>query len=175
MFIDYLHSPIGWLAIKATDKGICFINYISAPPQAPCPNILTRQCKQQLEEYFTGKRHSFDIALDVSGTDFQKSVWQALSDIPFANNASYLDIAKAIGKPKAVRAVGAANAKNPTSIIVPCHRVIGVNKQLIGYAGGLDRKSWLLNHEGIKFIAQQAIYKPSVSLNRGIINPLIDH
>ncbi len=152
MFIDYLQSPMGWLEIKATDKGICFINHILAPQQAPWPNDFTQQCKQQLEDYFAGKRQRFDLDIDVSGTEFQKSVWRALSDIPFANKASYLDIAKAIGNPKAVRAVGAANAKNPTSIIVPCHRVIGANNQLIGYAGGLDRKSWLLNHEGIKFI-----------------------
>lgn len=104
----------------------------------------------QLTEYFSGRRKDFDLPLAASGTAFQQSVWQALREIPFGQTASYLDLAQSIKNPKAVRAVGSANGKNPISIVVPCHRVIGTNGKLTGYAGGLDRKLWLLEHEGCK-------------------------
>jgi methylated-DNA-[protein]-cysteine S-methyltransferase len=108
---------------------------------------MTELAKQQLLEYFSEKRRSFSIPLAATGTEFQQSVWQALGQIPFGETCSYLDIAKSIGNPKACRAVGAANGKNPIPIIVPCHRVIGSNQKLTGFAGGLDRKAWLLTHE----------------------------
>ena len=114
-------------------------------------NQITDLCKQQLGQYFTGERTEFDLPLDQRGTAFQKSIWSCLVTIPFGETVSYRDIADMVNNRKAVRAVGAANGKNPISIIVPCHRVIGSNRTLTGYAGGLPRKSWLLNHEGAAF------------------------
>ena len=106
-----------------------------------------QQAQSELEEYFAEKRTTFDVSLDMQGTDFQKSVWRELLKIPFGAVASYLDIAKGIDNPKAVRAVGLANGANPVSIIVPCHRIIGANGKLVGYGGGLERKRALLVHE----------------------------
>ncbi|WP_188207008.1 methylated-DNA--[protein]-cysteine S-methyltransferase [Alkalibacillus aidingensis] len=101
----------------------------------------------QLEEYFSGDRKTFDVDFKFVGTEFQKQVWQALTQIPYGETVAYGDIAKTINKPKAVRAVGGALNKNPFSIIVPCHRVIGKNGSLTGFGGGLDKKTWLLEHE----------------------------
>ena len=112
-------------------------------------NDITEQCKKELAEYFSGCRKVFDLPLDPQGTDFQKDVWQCLSKIPFGESVTYLHIAKMVNKPKGSQAVGGANGRNPISIIVPCHRVIGANGSLTGYAGGIERKLWLLNHEGI--------------------------
>ena len=109
--------------------------------------VVLKKCVKELDEYFAGKRKHFSVRLERRGTDFQKKVWTALEKIPFGKTCSYEDIAIAVGSPKAVRAVGLANGKNPHWIVVPCHRVIGKNKQLTGYAGGLDRKKWLLEHE----------------------------
>jgi len=106
-----------------------------------------RRAEQQLSEYFKGQRQRFDLKLHARGTEFQKSVWQALSNLGYARTASYAEIARSIKKPTAVRAVGAANAANPLAIVVPCHRVIGSNGTLTGYAGGLETKRWLLAHE----------------------------
>ena len=106
------------------------------------------ECLAQLDEYFRGIRQTFSLALAPEGTEFQQAVWQQLTHIPFGQTASYLDIARAVGNEKAVRAVGAANVQKPIVIIVPCHRVIGSNGRLTGYGGGLWRKEWLLNHEG---------------------------
>jgi methylated-DNA-[protein]-cysteine S-methyltransferase len=108
-----------------------------------------KQAKKQLEEYFAGQRKTFDVELDLIGTVFQKRVWKALLDIPFGETRTYASLAKQSNVPSA-RAVGRANATNPVSIIVPCHRVIGTNGTLTGYAGGLEAKSWLLKHEGAK-------------------------
>lgn len=102
---------------------------------------------QQLEEYFSGSRREFDIPMDMGGTDFQKKCWQALMEIPYGETRSYSDIAMQVGSPKGVRAVGMANHVNPIPIIVPCHRVVGKNGSLTGYAGGLDMKTWLIEHE----------------------------
>ncbi len=102
---------------------------------------------RQLQEYFDGQRVTFEIPLAADGTDFQRRVWMALRDIPFAQTVTYGDIAREIGNPKGVRAVGLANGRNPISIIVPCHRVIGHNGTLTGYGGGIERKRWLLEHE----------------------------
>jgi methylated-DNA-[protein]-cysteine S-methyltransferase len=105
------------------------------------------ETRRQLQEYFAGQRNVFDLPLDFAGTEFQKKVWQALLSIPYGQTRSYRDIAEQIGNIKAVRAVGAANGKNPISIIAPCHRVIGRSGKLIGFAGGLDKKEILLNLE----------------------------
>lgn len=117
----------------------------------------------QLEEYFNGSRKQFDLPLNPRGTDFQKKVWEELSQIPYGKSISYLDLSKKLGDPKAIRAVAAANGKNPLWIIVPCHRVIGSNGDLVGYAGGLERKKWLLNHESAS--KQQSLF-PVEQTNR---------
>lgn len=102
---------------------------------------------EQLEQYFAGDRRSFALSLEPEGTEFQRAVWKALAAIPFGETRSYGEIAVAVGRPKAARAVGMANNRNPIAVIVPCHRVIGAGGALVGYAGGLERKTWLLDHE----------------------------
>lgn len=150
MFIDYVATPLGMMECKATDAGLVHVIFCGDKMQTTQPNLHTEGCKKQLLEYFEGDRQSFDLALDPVGTVFQKQVWDALSTIPFGNTVSYLDIAKKINKPKGSQAVGGANGRNPLTIIVPCHRVVGSSGSLTGYAGGLERKLWLLNHEGIE-------------------------
>lgn len=149
-----IDSPLDNVIIQATDKGISYVGFY--PPahyreinieQVTNPHII--ECAKQLEQYFNKQRQSFSLTLDTQGTQFQQAVWQALMAVPFGQTQSYSDIAVALNNPKAVRAVGAANGKNPISIIVPCHRIIGASGKLTGYAGGLKRKEWLLKHEGI--------------------------
>ena len=151
MFTDTMNTPVGTLVIQASAQGITKVDFIETGKSKVHRNEITTRCKQQLQEYFDGKRKSFDLPLDQQGTTFQKSIWNKLTDIPFGQAVSYRDIADMVNNPKAVRAVGAANGKNPISIIVPCHRVIGTDRTLTGYAGGLQRKAWLLKHEGIAF------------------------
>ena len=155
VFAHVMATPIGELYVEASERGVCkalFVDKMSDKPNAELcedPSVCRHldEAVMQLDEYFNGKRKEFDLQLDMIGTDFQKQIWQALSDIPYGEHCSYGDLAKAIGNPKSVRAVGAANGRNPVSIIVPCHRVIGKNGALTGYAGGLARKQWLLNLE----------------------------
>jgi methylated-DNA-[protein]-cysteine S-methyltransferase len=144
----YYDSPIGKIEVCGTNKYIKSLFFrdpdikkIEKPPQ------LLLDCVQQLKEYFNEERKEFDLPLKTEGTIFQKAVWNALLDVSFGVTASYFDIAKKLGNVKAVRAVGAANGKNPISIIIPCHRIIGSDGKLIGYGGGLWRKKWLLKHE----------------------------
>lgn len=115
-------------------------------PKGTIPAVL-KDAVEQLEEYFEGNRTVFELQLNPSGTDFQKKVWEALLQIPFGKTISYLELSKQLGDVKAIRAVASANGKNPLWIVVPCHRVIGTNGDLTGYAGGLHRKKWLLEHE----------------------------
>lgn len=160
--ISYIEqaSPVGNLLIAATDAGICGIYFEEHKhfkgkdgwmrPQAGSTAAgHLAQAAMQLDEYFAGKRTTFDVALDLSGTAFQRDVWQALADIPFGRSISYAQHAQKLGKPKALRAVGAAIGRNPVSIIVPCHRVLGSSGAVTGYAGGLERKCFLLALEGI--------------------------
>ena len=147
MFSDHLESPIGPLVIGASATGLTQVTFADKLPSAVEPNKITEEVKIQLQDYFIGKLTEFDVPLDFQGTDFQKSVWRALLKIPFGVTQSYLDIALQVSTAKAVRAVGAANGRNPIGIIVPCHRVIGSDGSLTGYAGGMDRKLWLLRHE----------------------------
>ena len=112
---------------------------------------LIKEAYRQFSEYLEGKRRVFDLPYKIQGTEFQKRVWKALCDIPYGETKSYKQIAQAIGKPKAVRAVGMANNKNPLLVVVPCHRVIGVNGQLVGYASGLEKKRFLLQLENPNF------------------------
>jgi len=149
MYTDYLQSPLGLVEFKASEAGITQVIFCGAQTVAVNANHITDCCKQQLEEYFNGERKTFDVALAPTGTEFQKLVWKNLSKIPFGQTHTYLDIAKMVDRPKGSQAVGGANGRNPISIIVPCHRVIGSNGSLTGYAGGIERKLWLLNHEGI--------------------------
>ncbi len=148
MFIDYLDTPLGLFEFMATEQGICQAIFCGDQQAKSKANDITMICKQQLTEYFAGKRQTFTVPLDPQGTPFQQSVWNCLSQIPFGELRSYGDIAKALNKPKASQAVGGANGRNPITLIVPCHRVVGGNGSLTGYAGGIERKLWLLNHEG---------------------------
>ncbi|SFC89885.1 methylated-DNA--[protein]-cysteine S-methyltransferase [Pseudoalteromonas denitrificans] len=152
MYTDYMLSPLGLMEFKASDKGITQIIFCGDKNRQTQVNTnhITELCKQELTEYFDGKLKTFTVPLDQKGTEFQKSVWQCLTKIPFGETLSYGDIAISLNNPKSVRAVGGANGRNPISIIVPCHRVIGATGTLTGYAGGIERKLWLLKHEGIK-------------------------
>ncbi len=154
IYTDYPNTPIGVITIQASTQGISRVDF-SVPEDGPVHRSeLTDRCKQQLKEYFAGKRRVFDLPLDQQGTPFQRTVWDCLVQIPFGQVVSYADIADRADNRKAVRAVGAANGRNPIGIIVPCHRVIGSNGTLTGYAGGVERKAWLLTHEGAEFKLQ---------------------
>ena len=147
-----LASPIGPLHLTARGDELTALYLPNADvpdePKTRASDVLALAA-DQLREYFKGHRRAFDVPLAPEGTGFQKLVWNALCSIPFGVTRSYGDIAAKIGRPAASRAVGAANSKNPIAIIVPCHRVIGSNGTLTGYGGGLDRKRWLLAHEGV--------------------------
>ena len=141
-------SPIGNLEIIATDKGIRKIMFTDSPiSKVHKMYEQVENCKKQLQEYFAGERKQFTLDLDIQGTEFQKLVWMTLLTVPFGKTLSYLEIAKMIGDPNAVRAVGMANNKNNIPIIIPCHRIVGAKGELTGYAGGLWRKDWLIKHE----------------------------
>jgi methylated-DNA-[protein]-cysteine S-methyltransferase len=146
-YIDTMISPLGILKIQASDQGLMGLVFVESVPITISANTITDKTKQQLHEYFMGERQHFDLPFDTKGTVFQQSVWHYLTTIPYGQTASYQDVASGIDNPKAVRAVGAANGKNPIAIIVPCHRVIGKNGSLTGYAWGVEAKSWLLQHE----------------------------
>ncbi len=148
---EYLPTPLGLLEIAASEQGLVAVAFCDKPRQLIKPQRITQQAKQQLLAYFNQELTVFNLPLAAEGTAFQQQVWQALTTIPYGQTASYGEIAKAINNPKGVRAVGLANGKNPIAIIVPCHRIIGANGTLTGYAGGLDKKAWLLAHEGAKF------------------------
>ena len=136
-------TPHGYLSIFANDTAIKAIDFCDTHP-AENENKITKLAAKQLCEYIAGRRTHFDLVLEPEGSEFQQQVWRALTNIPYGVTASYLDIALAIGNKKACRAVGAANGKNPIPIIIPCHRIIGTNGKLTGYAGGLPRKTYLL-------------------------------
>ncbi|WP_040208843.1 methylated-DNA--[protein]-cysteine S-methyltransferase [Neobacillus jeddahensis] len=148
--VDY-QSPVGVLEIIATEEVICSILFSEQDSpvnriQEGTPEVL-KECYQQLDQYFKGERRTFTFPYQFEGTDFQKKVWNALKKVPYGQTDSYKNLAVAIGNEKAVRALGSANGKNKLSIVIPCHRIIGANGKLIGYAGGLWRKEWLLQHE----------------------------
>lgn len=151
-------SPLGVIEITGTEEAIYDISFtdkeeVDHPLEEGTPTTL-KLCYNQLNEYFRGERQTFSVPYKFAGTVFQESVWQALTTVPYGKTASYLDIAKVIGRDKAVRAVGSTNGKNKLSIIVPCHRIIGANGKLTGYASGVWRKEWLLNHEKEYFIKE---------------------
>jgi len=151
----HLPTPVGTLKLVATDKGLAAVLWENdrpgrVPLRTPAENDahpILLEAERQLNEYFAGLRTIFTIPFDRAGTPFQEDVWLALEAIPFGETRSYSDIARQIGRPKAVRAVGTANGRNPISIIVPCHRVVGSNGDLTGFAGGLETKKFLLGME----------------------------
>ena len=156
LFSSHYKSPIGEIKIIASERGIISVMFES--PNSPLlwrgvggeatfTNQHTDNCLQQLQEYFSGNRKEFELEFELQGTDFQKKVWEELLKVPYGKTVSYSYIAKATGDIKAVRAVGNANGKNKIAIIIPCHRVIGSNGSLTGYAGGMARKKWLLDLE----------------------------
>lgn len=144
-------SPIGAITIEADDRAVTAIRFESesgSPTGAPRVNAVIRQTKQQLSEYFRGKRQKFELPLEPAGSDFQLRVWKALQSIQFGEAVSYGAVARKIRKPAAARAVGAACGRNPIPIVIPCHRVVGAGGKLTGYGGGIEIKEWLLKHEG---------------------------
>jgi methylated-DNA-[protein]-cysteine S-methyltransferase len=153
-FTARLESPIGWLEIQADRRQILSVNFIESPAavgrcdgeESGRPEVL-EACLGQLGEYFRGRRSSFSLPLNLEGTGFQRRVWTALLRVPYGKTTTYRDLAEAAGNRRATRAVGGANHRNPISIIVPCHRVVGCDGRLTGYGGGLWRKEWLLCHE----------------------------
>ncbi|TCS96828.1 methylated-DNA--[protein]-cysteine S-methyltransferase [Hazenella coriacea] len=159
-----MDSPVGTLVLAVSDKGLCQLTFCKKCDPAVSLQVWCKQWftkpkverndhevlpyKEQLHEYFQKKRREFDLPVDLHGTPFQKLVWKQLQQIPYGEVRSYKEVAQAMGAPKAVRAVGGANNRNPISIVVPCHRVIGSNGSLVGYGGGLHIKEYLLNLEG---------------------------
>ena len=170
--ITNYESPIGSIEIHATDTAVSRVEFAgeqsgeseeqsgensssrASSPMPPGAHSLLDEVHRQLDAYFVGGLRCFDLPLDLDGTPFQRQVWQQLLSVGFGHTASYQDIADAIDNPKAVRAVGAANGRNPVAIIVPCHRIIGsgARPKLTGYGGGLWRKEWLLRHEGVLLV-----------------------
>lgn len=162
LYTTTLTSPLGMLVVGATDQGICLVdfqenskvqqhlahlktNFDRSEGNAHHP--LLENLKKQLQDYFQGTRRTFDVPLHFLGTPFRRAVWQSLQQIPYGTTWSYAQQAISLNKPTAVRAVARANGNNPLSIIIPCHRVVGSNGSLTGYAGGLERKQWLLDFE----------------------------
>ncbi len=146
-------SPLGPLTLVAGEAALVGLHLRPLEPEAvdalPRRTPLLAQAEAELEAYFAGRRQRFEVPVDPEGTPFQREVWAALTTIPFGTTWSYARLARAVGRPAAVRAVGAANGANPIALIIPCHRVIGADGSLTGYGGGLPRKRWLLAHEGV--------------------------
>ena len=143
-----INSPLGFTRVIGDEDGISSVTILNS--EETVTDIIPvelEDCVIQLNEYFEGSREVFDLKLNVQGTDFQKRVWKQLDQIPYGKTLSYLELSKQLGDVKAIRAVAQANGRNPLLIIIPCHRVIGSDGSLTGYAGGLHRKKWLLEHE----------------------------
>ena len=151
MYYTYYESPVGLLKIAGPEQYIFEISFVDNKTQIvygePGVSEVMHQCTEELIEFFNGNRRSFNIPVHQNGTEFQKLVWSELLNIPFGKTISYLDLSKRLGDVKAIRAAAAANGKNKIAIIIPCHRVIGSDRNLVGYTGGLQRKKWLLGHE----------------------------
>lgn len=144
----YYESPSGLIEILASEQGVTSVLFVKKRTGRSRNNEHTTACFNQLNEYFNKDRKVFSVKLDLQGTDFQKRVWNELLNIPYGKTISYTQMAINLGDKKCIRAAGTANGKNPVSILVPCHRVIGSNGDLVGYGGGLDKKKFLLEHEG---------------------------
>lgn len=154
-FIDthIYHSPIGAMLIQANQHNIENLSFIEEDKlfhfeqQAISSNPIIHQCIDELIEYFSGQRTAFSVPIHQEGTDFQQKVWKELYEVPFGKTLSYGELAKKLGDPKCIRAAAAANGKNKIALLVPCHRIIGADQSLVGYAWGKSRKRWLLQHE----------------------------
>jgi methylated-DNA-[protein]-cysteine S-methyltransferase len=151
MIHSYVDSPLGPLLLTGDGEALTGL-YTDQHGRKPAElghraDEEFAEARTQLEEYFAGRRTSFDLPLKPGGTAFQQAAWQALREIPYGSTMTYREVAQEIGNPKAVRAVGSANSRNPISIIIPCHRVVGSDGKLVGYAGGFHAKRWLLDHE----------------------------
>jgi methylated-DNA-[protein]-cysteine S-methyltransferase len=144
----YYSSPVGELLIESKEDKITVVNFLKAARQEETASPVIEQCVRELDEYFYTGRKFFTVELSPQGSPFQLKVWNELLLIPYGKTTSYEDIAIRVGDIKSIRAIGLANGQNPIAIIIPCHRVIGKNGDLIGYGGGLDNKIWLLQHEG---------------------------
>lgn len=162
--VSTLDSPVGTLRLVAHDTALVAVLWpeekagrvtFATDPQAATSHAIIDKAAVQINEYFAGDRRTFDLPLDPQGTEFQRQVWWSLADIPFGETSTYGKQAAHVGRPTAVRAVGAANGRNPLSIVLPCHRVVGANGKLTGFAGGLDSKRWLLDHE-VSLVAKRA-------------------
>lgn len=147
-------SPVGAILVVVSDNGVMRIDFIDrdvemnlARNNSHAKHPILSDALAQLSEYFDGSRTTFSLPLDIEGTEFQQQAWLALARIPYGHTVSYSEQATSIGRPRAVRAIGTANSKNPIAIVLPCHRVIGADGSLTGYAGGMDKKIWLLQHE----------------------------
>ena len=153
----FIKTPLGNAFLEGDKEGLTKLTLTAEEPEiTPDPTPELERAVFQLQQYFAGELKEFDLKLNPRGTDFQKRVWQALLRIPYGHTTSYMDLAKELGDPLAIRAVAAANGKNPLWILVPCHRVIGSDGSLTGYAGGLWRKKWLLEHE--QPVKQQSLF-----------------
>lgn len=155
IYYSEIDTPIGPLTLRANERALTGL-FMAEHRHGPAvrdgwvrEDDRFADARAQLAEYFAGERRTFDLPLEPVGTEFQRGVWQALREIPHAETISYGELARRVANPKAVRAVGLANGRNPISIIIPCHRVIGANGSLVGFGGGLDRKRWLLAHEQV--------------------------
>ena len=152
----YIKTPLGTAKIVGDENGIAVISILEKGELSATIPATLQETVSQLQDYFNGKRHDFNFKINPKGTEFQRKVWNELLNIPFGKTLSYLDLSKKLGDVKAIRAVASANGKNPLWIVVPCHRVIGTDGSLTGYAGGLWRKKWLLEHENPT--AQQSLF-----------------
>lgn len=144
----YIASPVGELVIESENDKIITVGFLRDTKQEESKTPVIDQCITELDEYFSGHRKFFSFEMDLRGTEFQIKVWSELLNIPFGKTISYEELAIRVGNIKSIRAVGLANGQNPIAIVVPCHRVIGKSGELVGYGGGLDKKIWLLQHEG---------------------------
>jgi len=156
-YYGFLESPLGVLKIVTDDHSLLELDFMTEQPGEPKENMVVEKVKQQLSDYFSGERREFDLALNPQGTAFQQKIWKLVNGVEFGQTQSYMAISKKYGDSKAIRAVGTANGKNPIPIIIPCHRIVGSNGNLVGYSGGLWRKEWLLAHEA-KFGGQQSLF-----------------
>ena len=146
-FISSTESPVGFLILKSDGQAITEIHFSETDIQEKNSCAVLETCREQLQNYFSGKSFLFDLPLNPAGTEFQQKVWAELLKIPFGETITYHELAIRLGDAKVIRAAGTANGRNPIAVIIPCHRVIGAGNQLIGYAGGIWRKKWLLEHE----------------------------
>ncbi|MGE5395704.1 MAG: methylated-DNA--[protein]-cysteine S-methyltransferase [Candidatus Saccharibacteria bacterium] len=146
-YISSYKSPLGYLIIKSDGESVTQIAFSENDLAEKDECAILQQCEQQLDDYFCGKSLEFDLPLNPCGTEFQKRVWAELLTIPKGQTITYHELAVRLGDPKCIRAAGTANGRNPLAIVIPCHRVIGAGNKLTGYAGGLSRKLWLLEHE----------------------------